>query len=37
MYLDPNNPSVAATPAWYRITHNAIMNGPSPNRDLGNL
>ncbi len=37
MYVDPLNASAAAAPQWYRITGNAIMNGPSANRDLGNL
>ena len=27
----------ATVPAWIRIVGNAIFNGPSPNRDLGNL
>ena len=25
------------TPRWTSISHNVIMNGPSGNRDLGNL
>jgi len=38
MYLDPTgNESTAGAPEWYRITGNAIFNGPSQNRDLGNL
>ena len=37
MYVDPLNASAVASPEWYRITGNAIFNGPSSNRDLGNL
>lgn len=37
MYVDPANPALASAPQWMRIEHNGIMNGPSPNRDLGNL
>ncbi len=37
MYVDPLNASAPAYPEWYRITGNAIFNGPSSNRDLGNL
>lgn len=37
MYVDPANPSQAAAPVWMRVVSNAIWNGPSPNRDLGNL
>jgi hypothetical protein len=37
MYVDPADASRAATPAWMRVVGNAIWNGPSPNRDLGNL
>lgn len=37
MYVDPTNPAVAAAPAWMRVVGNGIWNGPSPNRDLGNL
>ncbi len=36
-YADPANSTAPATPSWYRITGNAIFNGPSQNRDLGNL
>lgn len=37
MYVDPRNASAPAYPEWYRINKNAIFNGPSNNRDLGNL
>ncbi len=35
MYLNP--PSGSVTSQWRRLTHNLIFNGPSANRDLGNL
>ena len=37
MYVSPEDPTKAAAPQWIRIVGNAIFNGPSPNRDLGNL
>jgi len=37
MYVDPLNPKMATSPQWFRIAQNAILNGPSSNRDLGNL
>jgi hypothetical protein len=35
MYLMP--PSGSDVPQWQRIVGNFILNGPSGNRDLGNL
>jgi hypothetical protein len=37
MYADPLEPATAAAPAWLRVVGNGVWNGPSPNRDLGNL
>ena len=33
-YIQPDG---SLYPSWNRIAHNIIMNGPSGNRDLGNL
>jgi len=39
MYLqrDPQTGQSTITPQWCHINHNLIMNGPSGNRDLGNM
>ena len=36
-YYQPASGNATFTPRWTSISHNVIMNGPSGNRDLGNL